>query len=216
MESIGALNPLIEDIAFILNSHTNEIANMVRSMYQTFEEHGHPPKDANALRKEDIMMEGTSRYALILVCSFIDEWDDQIATLIGKGVERDRFLKLKKIAKPALDGIRSFTGLRDYRSKLLAHNSRIGHEGNRNAFRGSFIAELLVPITLPDFKFIANCIYFCQEVFNKEFEEYKRLPGDFIAEHTDRSLPKGMTTAECDARLKVIQENINRLGKAEK
>jgi hypothetical protein len=207
------LNPEIEDVSFILNSLSNTITNMVQAMYHTFEKHGHPVVTANGPRTEDVMMEGASRYALILVCSFMDEWDGQIDALIGQGMERDRLVKVRRIAKPAIDEIRTFDGLRDYRSKLLAHNPRIGRDGNRNALRGNFVANLRVPVSLPDYRLLANCIHYCKRVFNKEFPEYDRLPSDFIAEHTDRNFPKGITTAYFEQRIDDVGKRIAELGR---
>lgn len=204
------LNPLIEDVAFILNSQANEIGNFVGAMYQTQEQYGNPVP-GEPISKENILIEGASRYALIMVCSFEDEFTDRVDFLIGRNVERDRLLKLKRIARPALNGIRHFTGLRDYRSKLLAHNMRVQREDNRNAFRGSFISDLKVPITLPDYKFIAQCVHLCRRVFNKIFPEYERLPTDFIQEHTNGNLPVGYTTAEADARINEIVEQLRTL-----
>lgn len=214
MEPTPALNPEIEDIYFILNSHANEIAKMLHAMYETAEQYG-VPKPGDPLTKETILVHTASRMMLIMVCSFEDEFHDQSNYLIGSNIERDRLIKIKKIAKPALDGIRSFSGLRDYRSKLLAHNTRIGREGNRNAFRGNFISNLNIPTTLPDLRFVMNCVHHCREVFNAVFPEYKRLPSEFIAEHTEINVPPGMTTEECEARMTVIIKEVITIGKAE-
>src|SRR5205809_2216244 len=60
----------------------------------------------------------------ILLCSFLDEW--KIFESSGKD---ERIRDTLKIAAPALDRIRAWTGLERVRSTLLVHNQR-DKEGN--------------------------------------------------------------------------------------
>ena len=60
----------------------------------------------------------------ILLCSFLEEW--KIFESFGKD---ERIRDTLKIAVPALDRIRSWTGLERVRSTLLVHNQR-DKEGN--------------------------------------------------------------------------------------
>ncbi|GAA4368961.1 hypothetical protein GCM10023185_42170 [Hymenobacter saemangeumensis] len=202
----------IEDVVFILNSTANEVEHYVESAKEVFTKNKLAEKSfPRELIPEEKLIQAAFMFIVIRICSFMDEWDDQIGELIAQGIEPERFRKLKKVTKPVSKEIRKFTGLVEMRN-LLAHNARIQKQGYANAYRGGYIASLKVPITIPDYMLVSDCLKIMKEILNKAFPECVQLPGDFIAANTGRNLPVGITEAEKSAiiadLIKQVTDNI--------
>lgn len=185
----------LEDCVFILNSIANTAKNFINAAVESAD--GVPkPEKGKKLSKENTLMFATLIYSLVQVSAFLDEWERQFLGLKQRGIEAARVEKVAQIVEPALEAIRSFTGLRDYRNWALAHNSRIRDMKYKNAYRGNHISALKVPVTLPDYMLVGDCLTFCAEMVRTEFEEYYTKPSDFVEANTDLSLPVGLTHEE--------------------
>lgn len=202
------LNKELEDSVFILNVLSNEIEHYTFTAKKVIHEK-HENQDST-FGNVDILMHGCLLYSIIKVCAFLDEWNDHLSSLIGKGVERDRIIKVKKITKPAISKVNEYSGLRDYRNWLLAHNSRVQREQDENAYRGNYITQLKVPILINDYTLISDCLKICKEILNQEFKEYYKLPSDFIAENTIVVKKEGLKEAEYKIVIAQIIEQVER------
>ena len=201
----------IEDAHHLLNTTANEIEHYVMTAVTLVEKIGNPERGA-PIRPEDALMQGSLMYSLIRAVAFMDEWEE-LGNLVSKGIEKDRLLKLRRVAKPMLSKVRElFPDLREYRT-ILAHNARANKgENTTNAFRGDYLSKLVVPVSLPDYILISNCLKICKELFNKAFPKYNILPSEFIAKNTVLNLRKGLTRAEQDQvvtdLIKQLEENL--------
>ena len=185
----------LEDCVFILNSIANRTRNFIKAAVESSDSVPKPEKGKEPLKENTLIFAALS-YSLVQASAFLDEWERQFLGLKQKGIEVARVEKVVQIVEPALEAIRSFTGLRDYRNWTLAHNSRIRDLKYKNAYRGSHISALKVPVTLPDYMLVGDCLTFCAEMVRAEFEEYYTKPSDFVEAHTDLNLPVGLTHEE--------------------
>lgn len=200
----------IEDVAFILDSQANRLINMVVSAVRTLEQYGKFDKNIPEV-KEQTLAKYAFDYALITVCSFLDEWEMQIGHLIKNNIEKDRFIRMKIIAKPAIAGIKQYTGVREYRNTVLAHNPRIGKVKDKNTFRGDYMASLKVPASTHDYVFLMNCVNFCRNIFNRMFPEYVSISENFIRNHTTINRSTGKSEKYINIELEIIQLEIQQL-----
>lgn len=71
----------------------------------------------------DTIHEALVYQILLKTSSFIDEWN-KVFGVSTEVKDRSIIIQIKKVAKPALNYINSWTGLREYRNQFIAHNFR--------------------------------------------------------------------------------------------
>ena len=101
---------------------------------------------------------------LLNTCSYLDEYNKHF--LINSEPKfHERIKSVKKIAKPALKEINKWTGLRDYRNQMIAHNFRI----EEREFSFNIIGEYDAPRTYADLALLRKHLMMIQGIIEAEF-----------------------------------------------
>ena len=149
------------------------------------------------IRDEDLKFT-ICNYILIRLCAFLEEW----SKLESLGSDKKVQFSLK-IASPAIDRIRQWTGLTKVRSLLLAHGSRdkqgIAH------WPADVFAQFDAPTAYAEIILLGNCaILAAKSVINGHNEEFQKG----VKELKDLQRPikdKGIRTVE------EIKEELNKI-----
>jgi len=83
---------------------------------------------------DKVVISGLLNYNLIVICSFLDEWNNEFNP-IKIPEYSERILKIKTYTKPIFKRINKWTGLKNYRNVVLAHNLRA--KGGHSIFESS-------------------------------------------------------------------------------
>jgi hypothetical protein len=99
---------------------------------------------------------------IIQCCSFIDELEQELNPKKFP-LFRKRIILFKKICKPALNRIRKWKDLKNYRNNLIAHNFRIN---GKSIFSYKNKVEYSIPNTPDEYKLLADLVFLmaCQIV----------------------------------------------------
>ncbi len=130
---------------------------------------------------DKVVVSGLVNYNLIVVCSFLEEWNNEFnSSNIPEFA--DRINKLKLFTKPILKKISKWSGLKEYRNVVLAHNLRI--KGGSSVFDSSNDIEFKVPNSSTEILLINSLVsilmtYLLDEFSDIELELDKSL-SDFV------------------------------------
>ncbi|MCD4663743.1 MAG: hypothetical protein K8R68_00635 [Bacteroidales bacterium] len=100
---------------------------------------------------------GVKSQILILACSYIDEWDNFLASKKNDKMDQ-RLIELKKQAKPAIDRIREWTGLKEFRNTVLAHNFRNKKLNFESVFTNDYTDYLKIPDHITEIYLLSKCL----------------------------------------------------------
>ena len=110
-----------------------------------------------------------SNHSIILMCSFLDEYEGYFNTHYLKNTDPSRILKIRTKNKPGLDRIKKWKDLKNFRNYFAVHNFRIKGK--------SFFSEdietitMKIPYTLSELTLFAGILNFiCINILN-EFSE---------------------------------------------
>lgn len=161
----------LDESIFILNILHGEINRKVQALL-------HPSVynlDPNVLNVFNSM---TFESCVISIVSYFDEYDKHF----GKYVPEDKKEIVGKISKRVRKDTNRFSGLREFRNQILAHNLRIGGKPIYNLVN---LQEYRIPQQVQEFTFLAASITNLTNAINtlfpkshnkilKEFEEFQR------------------------------------------
>ena len=110
-----------------------------------------------------------SSYAIILFCSFMDEYEKYFNQSELEFIEKERILRVKRKNSPGIKRIKKWKDLKKYRNYLAAHNFRIN---GKSFFSNEFEKlEFKIPNTISEKNLFSGIIYIiCQNIKN-EFPE---------------------------------------------
>ena len=127
-----------------------------------------PTKDSEKIIDKELTLFNSLFYMTVIdSVSFIDEYQQVFGVKTEKKY-KDRIIVTKAINKPLISKICEWKDLRDFRNNLLAHNLRIGKNGDY-----VFSIENLdynAPRNLNDLFLLTNLIQFSTDTFYSEFE----------------------------------------------
>ncbi|SFZ93811.1 hypothetical protein SAMN05428642_103348 [Flaviramulus basaltis] len=123
---------------------------------------------------------------LIDSVSFLDEYD-QFFGIKTETEFKDRIIIVKSINKPLISKIREWKNLKDMRNELLAHNLRIGKNGE--FVFGENVADYDAPRTIYDLFLLSNLIQFATTTINSEFDsELKSIQLEYDNKISNQSI----------------------------
>lgn len=99
--------------------------------------------------------------------SFLDEYDQYFGVKTEEKF-KERIIIVKSINKPLISKIREWKNLKDMRNELLAHNLRIGKNGE--FIFGKNTPNYNAPRTIYDLFLLSNLVQFSTETINSEFD----------------------------------------------
>lgn len=111
---------------------------------------------------------GLTNYFLVIVCSFIDEWDRELNENKIPGFA-DEIRTLKKILKPAIKQMKLWTGLKDFRNVALAHNLRT--KGGKSIYDEDSVLNLKIPRSPSDLLLLNLMVGLITTELNNHFED---------------------------------------------
>lgn len=175
----------LDESIFILNILHSEINRKVQALL-------HPSVyklDPSVLNVFNNM---TFERCVISIVSYFDEYDKHF----GKQVPEDKKEIVGKIYRRVKKDIKKFSGLKDYRNQVLAHNLRVGGKPIYNLVN---LQEYKIPQQVQEFTFLASSITHLTDAINtlfpkshnkilKEFERFQRsidVPPRPIATHEE-------------------------------
>jgi hypothetical protein len=163
-----------------------------------------------ALHGKELMANGDLKWTVcnhiqILLCSFLDEW--KIFESFGKD---ERIRDTLKIAAPALERIRAWTGLERVRSTLLVHNLR-DKEGNPvstwNVFNSNKIPTAYAEIVL----LARLAVLAIRETRERHYSEF-HLAAQRLTQYHVTIKPQGIRTSqEAESAFQVTRDRMDEL-----
>lgn len=112
---------------------------------------------------------------LILTDSLLDEYDKFFTST--DEIQKERISRTKKIVKPAIDRIRRWTDLKNFRNNVLAHNLRIKNQHQVSVFISGKWHKYNIPSSTLDLQILFGCISqitnIISNVHSKEYEQFK-------------------------------------------
>lgn len=101
---------------------------------------------------------------LLNSCSYLDEYNKHFLAN-SETKFHERIKSIKRIAKPALKEIYKWTGLRNYRNQMIAHNFRV----DEREFSFNLIGEYDAPRTYADLALLRKHLMMIQGIIEAEF-----------------------------------------------
>lgn len=141
---------------------------------------------------------------LMDMCSYIDEYNKHFASKAEQQF-KDRIISLKKIARPAVKKINEWTGLKEYRNQMIAHNFRI----NEDVFSFTKLGQYNSPRTYADIALLRKYFMMVQTIIEAEFQNELPKVNPYIKGFEVQDRMTNYETIEED--LKTVVEKINSL-----
>ena len=118
---------------------------------------------------------------LIKTDSFMDEWDNYLVSHcdpIDKGIILNQIRK----AGPAINRIRKWSGIHDFRNMVLSHNFRNKKNNSSSIFIDNSPESLDIPEHISEIILLGFCLniatHLIKEPFKKEMDDYYSVPLD--------------------------------------
>jgi hypothetical protein len=136
--------------------------------------------------------------------SFLDEYQEVFGPKTEK-LYKERIVIVKAINKPFISKINEWKNLRDLRNHLLAHNMRIGKNGEF-LFRVKGL-KYDAPRNLNDLFLLHNLISFVAQTINSEFDDEQKSIDQFKTEKIEEN--KNVLTKDDVSKITIglIQES---------
>lgn len=139
---------------------------------------------------------------LLDVCSYIDEYNKHFASK-SESQFKDRILSVKRIAKPAFKKINEWSGLKEYRSQMIAHNFRV----NEDIFSFNKLGQYKAPRTYADIAMLRKYLMMVQTIIEAEFQNELPNINPYIKGFTVQSRTTNHETIEDDLQNVVAKIN---------
>lgn len=134
--------------------------------------------DTNVLLEKVVVGSMLNHY-LIIVCSYIDEWNSHFNENAIPAFQ-NRIRRVKTISKPAMKEISKWSGLRDFRNVVLAHNLR--GKGGTSIFSGNAKINNNIPSDPTETLLLFNLLDLVNGELMKEFVDLDiRIDPDLLA-----------------------------------
>lgn len=107
---------------------------------------------------------------MITALSWLDEYEQQVTHKKFPELE-DKISRLKDVCKPIIRRIKKWSGIREYRNKIIAHNLK-SSPGGISIFNESISSiELKVPMELSELILLIELIEYANSVFFNIFQK---------------------------------------------
>ena len=139
--------------------------------------------------------------------SFIEEWDNHLVQNASQQ-NKEILIIYKKIAQPAIDRIKKWSGIKSFRNKILAHNFR--DKKGKPIFPFINLKEVIIPDHISELYLLKMCIKAATDVISKPFKnELSQNTIDFfpkISEYKARLI-------DAESEMKQVVGQINEINK---
>jgi hypothetical protein len=106
--------------------------------------------------------------ALLMAHNFLDEYERYFKS--ADAITQKKINAVKRAVKPAIQEVKKWTGLRDFRNHVLAHNYRIKEKGYKSVFLDGELLAYHIPRSLSDLTLLIQCIDFIAKVIARYFQ----------------------------------------------
>lgn len=176
--------------------HLNFIGNEVENTYKAFGNIIGKVDDAD----EKVLWVASTSYVLIRSVAFLDEYN----CIVSSSDEelKPTIVAIRKAVQPAIDQIRLWKGLTDFRNHVLAHNLR-----DKNLMISVFengLSSYDVPKNGYDLMVFYNCIVMVKKVFQSAFGEKLGRLQNFLDSRLETGVGNKFTSEEA-AMAKVLE-----------
>lgn len=161
---------------------------------------------SNNVDGNSVIYLGIKSIILILAKSFLDEWNDGLICKTEQN-DKDRLIELKQKALPAINRIRKWNDIDEFRNSILAHNFRKGKKFKyESAFIGSHIDSLNVPDHITELVLLSELIDIATSIICEPFKEELDKTINNLFANTDIRKP---TIVDVQKELDEIKKQIN-------
>ncbi len=157
-------------------------------------------------KTDSVLFSIISSQIIITSCSYLEEWE----RLGKRAQENSKIIRLRKISKPAIDKIYSWSDMRKVRNSVLAHGLR-----NKSQIAlSSFPPTLRCPSSLFDYKLLLGCIFITKNmllrIFSDDYNEILPYLKNFkTVKPQDPIGNEEMFNIEFDKVIGAVQRNLN-------
>lgn len=153
-----------------------------------------------------IIIPALLNHYLIITCSFLDEWNDELnPTKIPEF--KERILKLKNKTKPIFKRINKWTGIKNFRNSILAHNLR---NKGKSVFEGEEPIRYNTPNKPNEVLFLHTLINLIVRYLIADFQDIETQPSrkaeEIFTLHSEK--------IDIETELKAISNEIDLIEKA--
>lgn len=125
----------------------------------------------------DIIFCAIFSQTLILTNSFLDEFDNFFTS---KNTEELKKIKMiKNIVKPAIEQLRKWSDLKNFRNNVLVHNLRVDKDQFVSVFIEGKIHNYNIPKDIIDYQILVQCILMTKSIimenYKLEYENFTKM-----------------------------------------
>ncbi|SRR6266536_240428 len=180
-------------------------AQDIKYLFELMIDSGYRERKADEWNRKDLAHYITLYNTILLdVCSYIDEYNKHFLTK-AEPQFKERILSVKKIAKPALKKVNEWTGLKEYRNQMIAHNFRV----NEDAFSFNRLGQYNAPRTYSDIALLRKYLMMVQTIIEAEFQSELPYVNPYIKSFEVQKQKTNYETIEED--ITGVVEEINSL-----
>ena len=153
---------------------------------------------------------GVKNEILINATAFLDEWERGLVKMT-EDKDRDVLIALQEKAKPAIDRIKRWKDLKEYRNAILAHQFRKNYKQNNEiVFLGDFLPNWDLPDHISEIHLLAELIHKATLVITKPFIDQIEKSSEILYKPRPPRIPKEVNV---QAEMKVIIKEIESIAK---
>ena len=119
---------------------------------------------------EEILLANAKSLIIIYTLSFLTEWENFLVPQSENDYKRT-VIKYKKIAKPAIDRIKKWTGIKSFRNTVLAHNFRNQNNNDEPVFLSESTDNLVIPDHISELYLLMMCTKTATKIISEPFKE---------------------------------------------
>jgi hypothetical protein len=178
------------------------LSNLIGKQFETLAK-----ADTNDRMTREILLFNAKSLMILYTNSFVAEWDNYLVQTTSEEY-KETVIKYKKIANPAIERIKKWTGIKTFRNTVLAHNFR--DKNNEPVFLFENTNKLIIPDHISELYLLKMCIQAASDIiskpFKKELTQRKILFFPGAGEYKARII-------DAEAEMKQIVDKINEINK---
>jgi hypothetical protein len=180
-------------------------AQDIKLLFELIIDFGYRERKSDEWNKKELTHYITMYNTILLdVCSYIDEYNKHFSSK-SELQFKDRILSVKRIARPAFKKINEWSGLKEYRNQMIAHNFRV----NEDIFSFNKLGQYKAPRTYADIAMLRKYLMMVQTIIEAEFQNELANVNPYIKDFPVQARTTNYETIEDD--LQTVVANINSL-----
>ena len=180
------LKPTLQTLVYLWGKSSLLFASSVEVNFYRSKFNTHITNYSKEVTLDRVIISGLLNYYLVVICSFLDEWNNEFTPNNHKEFS-GRILQLKKYTKPILKRINQWSGIKDFRNIILAHNLR--EKGGESVFNPDSKVDFNKPVSSNDYLLINNLLNALMKYTLTEFQDVKleldKSLGDYVKVNTE-------------------------------